>query len=115
MINRQRVEVLFSVAENDKVKIKAFLADALSHHFGGLTFSEVEGVWRDDGNDFKDFYSGELVTEITLCIMISIQPDQTALCIELVKKYMIELAKHFNGFSAVHLETYTTQEFHFTL
>ena len=68
-----------------------------------------------DGNDTKQKYEGPLEENISLHLVVTVMPEEKTECIDLLKKAVADIGMEFGNLSAVHVEAFESEAFHFVV
>jgi hypothetical protein len=117
---RIRFLVIMSV-EMEKIKAASdFVAQELTRQFGGVTVLSTSeelalaGYWADDGSAFKDFYSGNVVREPVIAVILSVLPEHEERAFEHIQRVIHEVVSEFDLKSRyIHVETTCSRARHF--
>lgn len=116
---RIRFMVLLSVDPHKMTEAGDFIATELSRQFGGATIiggpepRTCTGYWADDGHEFKGEYSGQILREPVLGLMLTVLPEDEDRAYEWIQRAVAGAVKAFNLNSRyIHIESHPTTARH---
>jgi hypothetical protein len=119
---RIRFTVFLSVDYSKLKKVSTFIAKRLAPHFGGLSIfgsdsgSSLMGYWVDGAQCFKEMYTGQLVEECVLCVVLSVLPKYEERAHDEIRSTIMDAAHEFALNSKfVHVETFSVHARHFDI
>lgn len=110
---RTKFTVILTPGSHAYNTVKTALSEYLSTYYGGCTFLDSEGAWREDASEFKSKYEASLITENSLCVWCSVMPDKTECFVDELCEFLSSLKQlHKAEFSFVHIESQTVNAHH---
>lgn len=91
------------------------LSPKLGEHFAGACCQRIDGVWSEDGHQFKEIYTHGKI-ETGMIIRVSVIPEKSQSSINTLKTLLSNVNKEMQlEISWVHLESSVIDVHHFCL